>query len=76
MFLKQPQLIHFQNAMHLNHIYLQHKNNEIKIPKEIVKKYINKLIESCLDEKNNYSLFKYLYLNPGGVLDMKIYIKK
>ena len=44
------------------------KNNDIKIPKEIVKKYISKLIDNCLGEKNNYSLFKYLYLNPGRSL--------
>ena len=44
------------------------RNNDIKIPKEIVKKYIIKLIENCLGEKNNYSLFKYLYLNPGRSL--------
>ena len=44
------------------------ENNDMIIPKEKVKDIIIKLIENCLGEKNNYSLFKYLYLNPARSL--------
>ena len=44
------------------------ENNDINVPKEIAIKYIIKLIENCLGENNNYSLFKYLYLNPSRCL--------
>jgi hypothetical protein len=49
-------------------LLLQYDNEENKdmiVPKEKVKEIIIKLIENCLGEKNNYSLFKYLYLNPA-----------
>ena len=46
----------------------ENNNNDIEIPKEVVKNIIVKLIDNCLGEKNNYSLFKYLYLNPGRSL--------
>ena len=44
------------------------ENNVLDIPKEMAVKYIIKLIENCLGENNNYSLFKYLYLNPSRCL--------
>ena len=44
------------------------KKNEFIVPKDTVKKIIIKLIDNCLGEKNNYSLFKYLYLNPARSL--------
>ena len=44
------------------------KKNEFIVPKDTVKKIIIKLIDNCLGEKNNYSLFKYLYLNHARSL--------
>ena len=45
------------------------KNEEdVQIPKDTVINIIKKLIKNCLGEKSNYSLFKYLYLNPGRSL--------
>jgi len=68
------QIYEFVNINHRNKILcllrllLPNENDEIKIPEETVKKYIIKLIENCLGEKENYSLFKYFYLNPGRSL--------
>ena len=68
------QIYEFVNINHRNKILcllrllLPNENDDINIPKDIVKKYIIKLIENCLGEKENYSLFKYLYLNPGRSL--------
>ena len=44
------------------------ENNNINVPKDVAIKYIIKLIDNCLGENNNYSLFKYLYLNPSRCL--------
>ena len=69
---------HRNNNLCLLRLLLPNENdNDIKISKEIVKKYVIKLIENCLGEKNNYSLFKYLYLNPGRRLRyLNLYHKK
>ena len=42
------------------------KNYEI--PKEIKKNVILDLLKNCFEEKKNYSLFKYIYLNPARSL--------
>ena len=43
-------------------------NKKIILSKEIKNKILNNLINNCLGEKNNYSLFKYIYLMPARSL--------
>ena len=47
------------------------KNENLVIPSEIKRKILLDIINNCLGELNNYTLFKYLYLMPARSLFYK-----
>ena len=51
-------------------------NITIKISKEKKKEILLDIIKSIFNEKNNYPLFKYLYLTPSRSLLYKNFIQK
>ena len=62
---------HNNNNLCLLRLLLPNENDDDKtriISDEQAKKYILKIWNNCLGDKNNYPLFKYLYLNPGRSL--------
>ena len=48
----------------------------IKIPEDKRKEILLSMLKSIFGERNNYPLFKYLYLTPARSLLYKIYIQK
>ena len=61
----------------------EEKNLEITISEELKKKILYDILNNCLGEKNNYALFKYIYLMPARSIlyknlyeEIKLYLKK
>ena len=63
--------------------YNKSKVNNIMISEYYRKRILIKLINDCFGEKNNYQLFKYIYLMPSKSLvynnlyeEIKLYLKE
>ena len=62
---------HRINELCLLRLLLPKENDEninFVLPDDLIKKCILQILENCLGDKNNYSLFKYLYLNSARSL--------